>query len=52
MPKGMVRADMVTFQSGVAGLGKVEGTAGLRPETDSVKKYRLAPFLVGWYEAI
>ena len=51
IPKGMVRADMVTFQSGVTGLGKVEVTAARKPEAADVKKYRLAPFLVGWYEA-
>ena len=51
IPKGMVRADMVTFQSGVTGLGKVEVTAGQKPTAESVKKYRLQSFLVGWYEA-
>jgi Na+-translocating ferredoxin:NAD+ oxidoreductase subunit B len=51
IPKAMVRADMVAFQSGVAGLGKVEVSAGQKPTAESVKKYRLQSFLVGWYEA-
>jgi len=50
IPKAMVRADMVTFQSGVKGLGKVEVASGQKPKAESVKKYRLQSFLVGWYE--
>jgi len=50
IPKAMVRADMVTFQSGVTGLGKVEVSAGQKPTAESLKKYRLQSFLVGWYE--
>ena len=50
IPKGMVRADKVTFQSGVKGLGKIEVTPGQKPAAESLKKYRLQSFLVGWYE--
>jgi ferredoxin len=47
----MARADTVTFQSGVKGLGKVVVTPGQKPAAESVKKYRLQSFLVGWYES-
>ncbi len=48
IPRRMVRADTLALETGVKGLGKVESTPG---QIASVKKYRLQPFLVGWYES-
>lgn len=50
IPRRMVRADTVALETGVKGLGKVEATPGQAAQA-SVKKYRLQPFLVGWYES-
>ena len=47
----MVRADTLALETGVKGLGKVEAKPGQKPKAESVKKYRLSPFLVGWYES-
>ena len=51
IPRRMVRADTLALETGVKGLGKVEATPGQKPKGESLKKYRLSPFLVGWYES-
>ena len=50
IPRRMVKADTLALETGVKGLGKVEANPGQAKE-ESVKKYRLFPFLVGWYES-
>ena len=51
IPRRMVRADTLALETGVKGLGKVEAKPGQKVHAESVKKYRLSPFLVGWYES-
>jgi len=51
IPRRMVRADTLALESGVKGLGKVEAKSAPQPKAESVKKYRLSPFLVGWFES-
>jgi electron transport complex protein RnfB len=52
VPRRMVRADTLALETGVEGLGKVEARPGkAAAPAESVKKYRLQPFLVGWYES-
>ncbi|RPJ15025.1 MAG: hypothetical protein EHM37_04660 [Deltaproteobacteria bacterium] len=51
IPRRMIRADTLALETGVKGLGKVEATPGQEPKAKSVKKYRLSPFLVGWFES-
>ena len=51
IPRRMVRADTLALESGVPGLGKIEAKPGGAPKAQSVKKYRLERFLVGWYES-
>ena len=51
IPRRMVRADTLALETGVKGLGKVEAKPGQKPKAEIVKKYRLSPFLVGWYES-
>ena len=51
VPRRMVRLDTLALESGVKGLGKVEAKPGQAPKAESVKTYRLNPFLVGWYES-
>ena len=51
IPRRMVRADTLALETGVKGLGKVEAKPGHKTEVVNVKKYRLSPFLVGWYES-
>ncbi|MFZ0613198.1 MAG: ferredoxin family protein [Desulfobacterales bacterium] len=51
IPRRMVRADTLALETGVPGLGKVEAKPGKVPKAESVKKYRLNSFLVGWYES-
>jgi NAD-dependent dihydropyrimidine dehydrogenase PreA subunit len=55
IPPRKVRADTLALESGVKGLGKVEAKAetkaGEKPQAPPVKKYRLSPFLVGWFES-
>jgi Na+-translocating ferredoxin:NAD+ oxidoreductase RNF subunit RnfB len=51
IPRRMVRADTLALETGVKGLGKVEAKPGQEPRAESVKRYRLSPFLVGWYES-
>ena len=50
IPRRMVKADTLALETGVKGLGKVEAKPGESKEV-KVKKYRLFPFLVGWYES-
>jgi len=50
-PRRMVRADTLALETGVKGLGKVEAKAGQEPKAEPVKKYRLSPFIVGWFES-
>jgi len=52
IPRRMVRVDTLALETGVKGLGKIEAKPGhAKAETATVKKYRLNPFLVGWYES-
>jgi NAD-dependent dihydropyrimidine dehydrogenase PreA subunit len=51
IPRRMARADTLALETGVKGLGKVEAKPGQKPKAESVKRYRLSPFLVGWYES-
>jgi len=51
IPRRMVKADTLALETGVKGLGKVEAKPGQKVQAESVKKYRLFPFLVGWYES-
>ena len=52
IPRRMVRVDTLALESGVKGLGKVEAKPGeSKAEIETVKKYRINPFLVGWYES-
>ncbi len=51
IPRRMVKADTLALETGVKGLGKVEAKPGQEAQEESVKKYRLFPFLVGWYES-
>ena len=51
IPRRMVRADTLALETGVKGLGKVEAKPGQEPKAESVKRYRVSPFLVGWYES-
>ena len=50
IPRRMVKPTHLALETGVKGLGKVEAKPGRRRKR-SVKKYRLFPFLVGWYES-
>jgi NAD-dependent dihydropyrimidine dehydrogenase PreA subunit len=47
----MVRADTLALETGVKGLGKIEAKAVDTPKAPTVKKYRLSPFIVGWFES-
>ncbi|MCJ7641973.1 MAG: 4Fe-4S binding protein [Desulfobacterales bacterium] len=51
IPRRMVKADTLALETGVKGLGKVEAKPGQKHDSESEKKYRLFPFLVGWYES-
>jgi Na+-translocating ferredoxin:NAD+ oxidoreductase subunit B len=51
VPRRMVRVDTLALETGVKGLGKIEAKPGQTAQAQSVKKYRLNPFLVGWYES-
>jgi NAD-dependent dihydropyrimidine dehydrogenase PreA subunit len=48
IPLRKVRKDSLALESGIKGLGKVEASPGKQPK---VEKYRLSPFLVGWFES-
>ena len=51
VPRRMVRADTIALETGVEGLGKLEAKDSLEPKAKPVKKYRLSPFIVGWFES-
>jgi Na+-translocating ferredoxin:NAD+ oxidoreductase subunit B len=51
IPRRMVKADTLALETGIKGLGNVEAKPGQKVQAESVKKYRLFPFLVGWYES-
>jgi hypothetical protein len=51
IPRRMVRADTLALESGVKGLGKIEAKSSQQPKAETAKKYRLSPFLVGWFES-
>lgn len=51
IPRRCVRADSLALETGVKGLGKVEAKPGSSAKSEKAKKYRLAPYLVGWYES-
>jgi ferredoxin len=51
IPRRMVRADTLALETGVKGLGKVEADGGEKAKGATVKRYRLSPFLVGWFES-
>jgi electron transport complex protein RnfB len=51
VPRRMVRVDALALESGVKGLGKVEAKSSHQPKAETVKKYRLSPFIVGWFES-
>jgi electron transport complex protein RnfB len=51
IPPRKVRADTLALETGVKGLGKVEASGSEKPETPTAKRYRLSPFLVGWFES-
>ena len=51
IPRRMVRADTLALETGVKGFGKVEAKPGQKPKAETAKRYRLYPFLVGWYES-
>jgi NAD-dependent dihydropyrimidine dehydrogenase PreA subunit len=48
IPLRKVRKDSLALESGIKGLGKVEANPSQQPK---VEKYRLSPFLVGWFES-
>jgi len=49
VPRRMVRLDTLALESGQKGVDKLEVKP--KAETETVKKYRINPFLVGWYES-
>jgi len=51
IPRRMVKDETIALESGVKGLGKIEAKPGQTKKEESVKKYRLFSFLVGWYES-
>ena len=51
VPRRMVRADTIALETGVEGLGKLEAKDSLESKAEPVKKYRLSPFIVGWFES-
>jgi len=48
VPPRKVRKDSLALESGIKGVGKVEASPGKQPK---VEKYRLSPFIVGWFES-
>ena len=51
VPRRMVRADTLALETGVKGMGDVGDAAEMEREEQPVKRYRLSPFIVGWFEA-
>jgi electron transport complex protein RnfB len=50
VPKRKVRIDTLGHQYASQAAAKGEAKSGQKPKAESVKKYRLSPFIVGWYE--
>ena len=50
VPKRKVRLDIIGHQTAIQAAAKGEAKPGQKPKAESVKKYRLSPFIVGWYE--
>ena len=48
IPPRKVRADSLALESGIKGFGKVEANPSQQPKAE---KYRLSPFIVGWFES-
>jgi NAD-dependent dihydropyrimidine dehydrogenase PreA subunit len=48
VPPRKVRKDSLALESGIKGVAKVEASPSKQPE---VEKYRLSPFIVGWFES-
>ncbi len=48
VPPRKVRKDSLALESGIKGVGKVEASPSKQPK---VEKYRLSPFIVGWFES-
>jgi Na+-translocating ferredoxin:NAD+ oxidoreductase subunit B len=48
VPPRKVRKDSLALESGIKGVAKVEASPGKQPK---VEKYRLSPFIVGWFES-
>ena len=49
VPRRKVRKDSLALESGIKGVGKVEANPG--QQARRWKKYRLSPFIVGWFES-
>ena len=50
VPKRKVRLDIIGHVYAIRAAEKGGAKPGQTAETESVKKYRLSPFIVGWYE--
>lgn len=50
VPKRKVRLDIIGHQYAIQAAAKGEAKPDQKPKAESVKKYRLSPFIVGWYE--
>jgi electron transport complex protein RnfB len=50
VPKRKVRQDIIGHQYAIQAAAKGEAKPGQKPKAENVKKYRLSPFIVGWYE--
>jgi len=48
VPPRKVRKDSLALESGIKGVAKVEANPSQQPK---VEKYRLSPFIVGWFES-
>ena len=48
VPPRKVRKDSLALESGIKGVAKVEASPSKQP---TVEKYRLSPFIVGWFES-
>jgi electron transport complex protein RnfB len=52
VPRRMVRLDTLALESGQKGVDKLEvKSSKAEAKAETVKKYRINPFLVGWYES-
>ncbi len=50
LPIRKVRIDTIGHSTAMKEEEKIEAKPGQKPKAESAKKYRLSPFLVGWYE--